>query len=288
MTDGLLVIDKPAGMTSHDVVDVIRKRFKTKKVGHAGTLDPDATGVLLVGVGKATRFLAYAQDAPKRYLATARFGTSTTTQDASGDVIETRPATFSKDELSLALEKFTGSIEQIPPMVSAVKIGGEALHVKARRGETVERAARPVTVHELTLVDFRDRDVPEADLDVLCSSGTYIRTLINDVGEVLGSGAHMATLRRTETGGFTLAEATPLEDITTDHLLDLAETVRVLPVADLGADHAADVSFGRQLPADVAPEVSEDGLVAVKAEGRLLAVYKRTGDRLAADRVVPS
>ncbi|MEA2517352.1 MAG: tRNA pseudouridine55 synthase, partial [Actinomycetota bacterium] len=137
MTDGLLVIDKPAGMTSHDVVDVIRKRFNTKKVGHAGTLDPDATGILLLGVGKATRFLAYAQASPKRYRALARFGTSTSTQDASGEVLETRPCSFTRDELALALEKFTGDIEQVPPMVSAVKIGGEPLHAKARRGEEV-------------------------------------------------------------------------------------------------------------------------------------------------------
>jgi tRNA pseudouridine55 synthase len=286
-TDGVLVIDKPAGMTSHDVVDVIRKRFKTKKVGHAGTLDPDATGLLLVGVGKATRFLAYAQNAPKRYVATARFGTTTSTQDASGEVLATTACTFSKDELLRSLEKFTGDIEQIPPMVSAVKIDGERLHAKARRGETVERAARPVTIYQIELIAFIEGDPTEAQLDVRCSSGTYVRTLINDVGDALGCGAHMTTLRRTETGGFSLDEATALDDIAAEHLLDLRETVRVLPSVDLSDEHAKDVSFGRKLPAALADDVSDDAFVALRANEKLVAVYKKTGDELAADRVVP-
>jgi len=287
VTDGVLVVDKPAGMTSHDVVDEIRRRFKTKKVGHAGTLDPDAIGVLLIGVGRATRFLSYAQDAPKRYDAIARFGTTTSTQDASGDVIESRPCSFSADELARALEKFTGAIEQIPPMVSAVRIGGERLHVKARRGEEVERAARPVTIHELDLTAFRPGDVPEADLSVLCSSGTYVRTLIHDIGGALGCGAHMAALRRTETGGFTIAEATPLADISTDHLQPLTEAVRVLPAIDLSDEDARAVENGHKLAASIAPDLADGALVALRAEGALVAVYRRAGDVLAADRVVP-
>lgn len=287
MTDGVLVVDKPAGMTSHDVVDEIRRRFRTKKVGHAGTLDPDATGVLLIGVGRATRFLAYAQDAPKRYQATARFGSSTTTQDASGEVIEKRPCTFSADELARALEKFTGDIEQIPPMVSAVRVGGERLHVKARRGEEVERVARPVTIYELVLRDFRPGDQPEADLEVRCSSGTYVRTLIHDLGEALGCGAHMTKLRRIETGGFSIADATPLADIEAGHARPLTDAVRVLPAVDLSAEHARDVEHGRLLPVVVAPDVDDGGLVALRAEGELVAVYRRAGDHLAADRVVP-
>lgn len=290
MTDGVLVIDKPSGMTSHDVVDVIRKRFKTKKVGHAGTLDPDATGLLLVGVGRATRFLAYAQDAPKRYLATARFGTSTTTQDGSGETVQTRPCSFSVDELALALEKFTGDIEQVPPMVSAVKIGGERLHAKARRGEEVERPPRPVTIYELDLHAFRQDEGPEADLSVRCSSGTYVRTLINDVGELLGCGAHMAALRRTETGGFHIDEATALEDVSPEQLRPLTESVRVMPAVALSAAEATEVSHGRRLPASISPELAEGDLVAVRlgADGDLLAVYRRTGDSFIADRVVPT
>jgi tRNA pseudouridine55 synthase len=287
MTDGVLVVDKPAGMTSHDVIDEIRRRFQTKKVGHAGTLDPDATGVLLIGVGRATRFLAYAQDAPKRYEATAAFGTSTSTQDASGDVIETRECSFSAEELARALEKFTGDIEQVPPMVSAVRVGGERLHVKARRGEEVERAPRPVTIHELELTEFRPGDVPEAEISVLCSSGTYVRTLIHDIGAALGCGAHMATLRRIETGGFTIAEATPLADISTDHLHPLTEAVRVLPAIDLSEEDARAVENGHKLAASIASGLVEGDLVALRAEGALVAVYRRVGDQLAADRVVP-
>jgi tRNA pseudouridine55 synthase len=288
VTDGVLVVDKPAGMTSHDVVDVIRKRFETKKVGHAGTLDPAATGVLLVGVGKATRFLAYAQDAPKRYSALARFGTTTSTQDASGEVLETRPCSFTHDELVRSLEKFAGEIEQVPPMVSAVKIGGERLHAKARRGETVERPPRAVTIYELKLTSFTEGDAPEAGLDVLCSSGTFVRTLINDIGETLGCGANMTALRRTETGGFSLDEATPLDEVGPKHLLPLAEAVRVLPSIEVADEHAADVSFGRKLPASIAPDLQEQGSVAVRSGGVLVAVYKRAGDALAADRVVPA
>ena len=288
MTDGVLVVDKPAGMTSHDVVDEIRRRFATKKVGHAGTLDPDATGVLLIGIGRATRFLAYAQDAPKRYSATARFGTSTSTQDASGDVLQTRSCSFGSDELARALDKFRGDIEQIPPMVSAVKVGGERLYAKARRGEEVSRAARPVTVYELTVTDFRPAEPIEADLNVLCSSGTFVRTLIHDIGEVLGCGAHMTVLRRTETGGFSIAEATPLESISAPHLLPLWEAVRTLPATELTDPDAVAVTHGRALPAALAPDLSEDDTVALKAGGELVAVYKRSGDRLVADRVVPA
>src|SRR5687767_13814397 len=220
-------------MTSHDVVDVIRKRFKMKKVGHAGTLDPDATGVLLVGLGRATRFLAYAQDAPKRYQATARFGVTTSTQDASGEVLETRPCGFSREQLVATLARFTGVIEQVPPMVSAVKIGGERLHAKARRGETVDRPARTVTVHSLELTRFTDGDEPEAGFDVTCSSGTFVRTLIHDIGEELGCGAHMTSLCRTETGGFSIDEATPLDDVSENHLKPLVESVRVLPTVEV-------------------------------------------------------
>lgn len=286
--DGVLVIDKPAGMTSHDVVDVIRKRFKTKKVGHAGTLDPDATGLLIVGLGKATRFLAYAQEAPKRYVATARFGTTTSTQDASGEVMETMPCSFSRDELLRAFEKFTGDIEQIPPMVSAVKVDGERLHAKARRGEVVERAARPVTIYEIELLAFSPGDPPEAELEVLCSSGTYVRTLINDVGEALGCGAHMTSLRRTETGGFSLGETTALDEVGAEHLLPMAEAVRVLPSIELSEEHARDVSFGRKLPATLAGDLPDGTSVALRVDRQLVAVYTKAGDELAADRVVPA
>lgn len=284
--DGLLVIDKPRGMTSHDVVDRIRRLLGTRRVGHGGTLDPDATGVLLVGVGKATRFLQFAQAAPKRYTVSCRFGTTTTTQDASGDIEVRRDASaLTEDRVRGVLHHFTGEIDQIPPMVSAVKVGGERLYKKARRGEEVERPARRVVIHDLSLVTFSPAAEPEAFLDVRCSGGTYVRTLVHDLGERLGVGAFVLDLRRTEAGGFTLADAVPLEDAGSRNLLPLAEVVRDLPSVTASADEAVLVSHGRPLPAR-APAV-EHAPVAVLCDGRLLGVYRRRGDLLHPDRVVP-
>ncbi|HWL65138.1 MAG TPA: tRNA pseudouridine(55) synthase TruB, partial [Actinomycetota bacterium] len=188
MTDGVLVVDKPAGITSHDVVDRIRKLFKTKRVGHAGTLDPEATGVLILGLGRATRILSYAQAGPKSYRAQGKLGITTTTLDASGDEIDVRPVDIGRTELETAVGSFVGEIEQVPPMVSAVKIGGERLYKKARRGEEVERPPRSVTIHSAEVISF---DPPLFEFDVRCSGGTYVRTLIADIGEKLGCGAHM-------------------------------------------------------------------------------------------------
>jgi tRNA pseudouridine55 synthase len=173
-------------------------------------------------------------------------------------------------------------------MVSAVKVGGERLHAKARRGEEVERAARPVSIFELNLVVQREGDEPEADIDVRCSSGTYVRTLINDIGEVLGCGAHMTALRRTETGGFTLADAKPLDAIGADDLLPLVEIVRVLPRIDLSETDATAVGYGRKLSAEAAPGIKDGQQVGLTVSGSLVAVYRREGDALVADRVVGS
>ncbi|HVL65462.1 MAG TPA: tRNA pseudouridine(55) synthase TruB [Actinomycetota bacterium] len=286
MTDGVVVVDKAAGMTSHDVVDRIRRLLGTRRVGHGGTLDPDATGVLIVGVGKATRFLQFAQAAPKRYTAHVRFGVSTTTQDRSGEVIERRDASsLTGEAVAAALPAFTGEIDQVPPMVSAVKIGGERLYAKARRGEDVERAARRVTVHSLELQSFEPGATADAVLDVRCSGGTYVRTIAHDLGEALGTGAHLTELRRTEAGGFTLEDAVSLDDLSPSDLLPLAEVVRDLPPVRVSAEDEALVADGRPLPA---PEVAEEGAaVAVLRDGRLLGVYRRRGAELRAERVVP-
>ncbi|MGH2748294.1 MAG: tRNA pseudouridine(55) synthase TruB [Actinomycetota bacterium] len=289
MTAGVLVIDKPAGMTSHDVVDEVRGRLRTKKVGHAGTLDPNATGLLIVGIGVATRFLTYAQHGPKKYRATARFGAATSTHDAWGEIVERKDcAGLDEARLKTALGQFTGDIEQVPPMVSALKAKGERLYAKARRGEEVERAARAVTVHELNLVALRiAADPPEADLEVVCSGGTYVRTLIHDLGHALDCGAHMSALRRMETGGFTEADAVALDDVSPDALRPLVDAVRELRRVVLDDDDAALVSHGRPLP--VRDESIADGEpVALTSGDRLVAVYGRAGDRLIADRVVGS
>lgn len=284
MSDGVLVIDKPAGMTSHDVVDEIRRRFSTRKVGHGGTLDPDATGVLIVGLGRATRFLAYAQAGFKRYRAVARFGITTDTQDASGTVMSEAEPSFGRADLTNTLAAFTGEIQQVPPMVSALKVGGERLYEMARRGEEVERASRTVTVADLTLADL---DMPEATLDITCSGGTYVRTLIHDLGRALGCGAHMKSLRRVEAGGFSLSDAVALHAAGPGDLRPLAEAVAALPRLEAGAQEAEDVSHGRSLQIPKrAPNLEQGGVVAVLHGGRLLGVYKRDGDRLTADRVV--
>lgn len=279
----MLVVDKPAGITSHDVVDRVRKVLGTRKVGHAGTLDPDATGVLVLGVGRATRFLSYTQSAAKRYLATVRFGVTTTTQDASGEILERRSVDLDEEVIKRELKAFQGEIEQIPPMVSAVKVEGERLYRKARRGETVERPARRVTIHELELLAFFGGEDPVAELDVTCSGGTYVRTLAFDLGERVGCGAHLAALQRIAAGGFELSEGVALDAVSPERLLPLSEVARDLRKVELTPDQAAAVSNGRALPW---PDDVGDDPVALMADGEFVAVYRREGDRLVAERVV--
>jgi len=285
--DGVVVADKPAGVTSHDVVDEVRRRLGTRKVGHAGTLDPDATGVLLLGVGAATRFLSYAQSAPKRYLATAVFGVTTSTGDASGAILQRRPVAFTRAELDAAVRSLTGDIMQVPPMVSAVKVGGERLYKKARRGEEVERPARSVSVYSLEVVEADDRG-HQATISVHCSAGTYVRTVVSDLGAALGCGAHCAWLRRTEAGGFTEAEAVPPSSVEPASLRPLGDVVRVLPGIEVDESTARTVTHGRPLPVgEVGSSPAEGRLVAMTIGGRLLGVYRRKGDLLLADRIVP-
>ncbi|MDQ3985839.1 MAG: tRNA pseudouridine(55) synthase TruB [Actinomycetota bacterium] len=285
---GVVVVDKPAGMTSHDVVDIVRKKLGTRRVGHAGTLDPDATGVLVVGVGRATRLLDYAQSAPKRYEAVARFGLSTATQDASGEVTVRRPCTFGRPDLESTVGAFLGEIEQIPPMVSAVKVRGERLYQKARRGEEVERPARSATIYRLELIEFFEESAgPGAVFDVTCSAGTYVRTLVNDIGERLGCGAHLVSLRRTEAGGFTERDAVSLDELSDRSLLPASAAVRVLPDVSLDSETAKLVGHGRPIPVPaVTTELGEGDAVALHSEGRLLGVYRRRGSSLVAERVV--
>ena len=292
MTDGVVVVDKPGGMTSHDVVDEVRRLFRTRKVGHAGTLDPDATGVLVLGLGRSTRLLDYARLGPKRYLAEASFGVTTTTQDASGEELSRRPCSFTQADLLAALPRFLGAIEQVPPMVSAVRVGGERLYAKARRGELVERAARPVVIHELKLLSFSVSNSnprgaePHAAFEVCCSAGTYVRTLVHDLGEALGCGAHLYSLRRVEAAGFGAAEAVPLAKLRVSHLLPPLEAVRGMPRMDVSAEDAARVSHGR--PLQTARESAGAERVAVVHEGLLLGVYRRESSRWVAERVMPS
>ena len=211
MANGIIIIDKPADWTSMDVCAKLRGILKTKKVGHAGTLDPMATGVLPVFVGQATRGVSFAESGDKEYLAVLRLGLVTDTQDTSGQVLHRTEALPDRVALEAVLPRFTGEISQLPPMYSAIKIGGKKLYELARAGKEVERAPRPVTIHALELVE----QTASGDyvLRVRCSKGTYVRTLCHDIGQALGCGGAMFRLRRTMAAGYTLAEAVSLEDV---------------------------------------------------------------------------
>src|SRR5205085_5168052 len=214
--DGLVIVDKPPAHTSHDVVARMRKLYGQRRVGHAGTLDPDATGVLLVGLGRATRLLRYLQGAGKSYRARMVFGVATDTLDASGAVLERAAMTLTVDQVAQAARAFVGEIEQIPPMVSAIKVDGRRLYELARAGEVVERAARPVRIDTLVVEDFVDGAYPEATIRIDCSSGTYVRTLAADLGTALGGCAHLRELRRLRVGSFEVEEAHTLDEIEAD------------------------------------------------------------------------
>jgi tRNA pseudouridine55 synthase len=286
--EGILVVDKAAGPTSHDVVSRVRRLFGTRKVGHAGTLDPPATGVLLVGLGRATRLLRFLQSLEKAYDATVVFGASTSTQDATGQVVERRRCAFTEEELRAASQEFVGDIEQIPPMVSAVKVGGEPLYRAARRGEVVERAARPVRVYELAVAAF-DPGAYTAAIHLRCSSGTYVRTLAADLGERLACGAHVRSLRRVAIGSFTASQAVLLDDLEPAgmaerlaHVVPMAAALRDFPSVSVEGADLDGVRNGR--PLDLAgddPARDEGGPVAVlDPDGVLVAVYEAIDGRL--------
>jgi tRNA pseudouridine55 synthase len=280
MRDGLVVVDKPAGCTSHDVVARLRKVYGQRKVGHAGTLDPDATGVLLVGLGRVTRLLRFLQAARKTYRGTVRFGVATSTLDAAGEVLDRAPMAMSLDEVVAATARFLGDIEQIPPMVSAVKVGGRRLHELARAGEEVERAPRPVTVHRFEVEAFEPGPYPLATVLVECSSGTYVRTLAADLGAALGGCAHLETLRRLAIGTFGVEEAHTLEQIAADPdaaLLEPVVAMRDLERIDVDAERARAVAHGATFTASALSPSGDGPFAVADPEGALLAVYERRG-----------
>jgi tRNA pseudouridine55 synthase len=208
--NGILIVDKPQGWTSHDVVAKLRGIYRERRIGHSGTLDPMATGVLVVFLGRATRAVELCENDEKEYVAELLLGTVTNTQDTTGEVLETRPVNVSQEELERVLEQFTGPQSQIPPMYSAVKIGGKKLYELARKGQSVERKPREITISELELLE---RQGDTCRLRIRCSKGTYVRTLCHDIGAALGCGGCMSSLRRTRAGRFTLDSAMGLEDI---------------------------------------------------------------------------
>jgi tRNA pseudouridine55 synthase len=245
MSSGFLVVDKPAGITSHDAVAKMRRALGTRRVGHAGTLDPMATGVLVIGVNYATRLLRYVESTTKQYEGLVTFGTRTNSLDATGEVTESKDASFlTADMINQALAEFRGEIQQIPPMVSAIKIGGEKLHVKARRGEVVDRPARTVTIHRLECNSF---DGVTARILVECSAGTYIRTLADDLGIALGTVAHLSGLKRTAVGNSTLENALPLDQVTPEALCGVVDTLSHLPKREIDQEESEHIRNGRRI-----------------------------------------
>lgn len=281
MSDGLVIVDKPGGWTSHDVVGRLRRLARTRRVGHAGTLDPMATGVLVVGVGKATRLLHHLVLTDKAYTATIRLGQATTTDDADGEVFSAASAAgVGEAALRSAISALTGDIEQVPSSVSAIKVDGRRAYARARAGEAVELPARPVTVSRFEALAYRRAgDLLDVDVVVECSSGTYVRALARDVGAALGVGGHVTALRRTRVGPFgldaarTLADLAALEDPVT---LPLPDAVRAaFPVRDVSADEAAALSFGKSLD----PDGIDGTYGAFAADGTVLALLRETDGR---------
>ncbi len=278
---GLVVVDKPGGITSHDVVARVRRLAGTRKVGHAGTLDPMATGVLVLGVNRATRLLGHLMLTEKAYDATIRLGVSTSTDDAEGEVTAS-VSTAGLDEATVraAAAEFVGELEQVPTAVSAIKVDGKRAYQRVRDGEEVELKARPVTVHELVVHDVRELDhdgaeILDLDVSLRCSSGTYVRAIARDLGARLGVGGHLTALRRTAVGPYDLDVARTLDGLAEEFtMMPIADAARAAFASrDLDDAQAADVRVGRALDLDL------DGLTAVFApDGEFLALYEPRDD----------
>ena len=280
---GIVLIDKPLGLTSHDVVARLRRTFSTRRIGHAGTLDPLATGLLVVAVGPATRFLQYLPLEPKVYEGTIRFGIETTTQDREGEVVAERPV---PDDLEAQIEafrpEFLGLIQQLPPLYSAVKKAGKPLYVYARKGEAVEREPRTVHIGEATILAVRGHDV---DVRIVCSGGTYMRTWAHVLGQRLGCGAHLAALRRTAVGKFSLDQAHDLDAAGPEHFISLADALPPAPLVPLNATQVAAVRNGQSLGFHRALDSSLCGLL--DPSGVVIGMARLTGNVLQPECVIP-
>ncbi len=279
VTPGLVVVDKPGGWTSHDVVGRGRRLAGTRKVGHAGTLDPMATGVLLLGIGRATRLLGQLQLTDKAYDATIRLGQATVTEDAEGEVVSTTPAGHvTAEQIEAALVPLRGDISQVPSAVSAIKVDGQRAYARVRAGEDVQLAARPVRIEELSVSAVRRTgDLVDVDVHVECTTGTYVRALARDLGDSLGVGGHLAKLRRTRVGPFTLDHAATLDELAEDWQVIGLDTVTRLAFAsyDLTQEQADDVRFGRTL---TSIDLGDPGKVALfDPAGTFLALYEQRG-----------
>lgn len=274
---GVLLVDKPSGMTSHDVVDRVRKASGIRRVGHTGTLDPNATGLLVLCLGKATRLSEHLTGLDKTYEGTMRFGQVTDSYDSDGEVVEEHPVPdLTIAQIQEICNRFVGEIDQLPPMVSAVKVGGQRLYKMARKGEVVERTPRRVTVYEFTVLSY---EAPEAQIRVQCTSGTYVRALCHDVGQILGCGAILSALRRTQVGKHDVSEAATLEELTSpevvkERLLPMGQALDFPEVIIKPASSAIVLSGGSLSQRDLDKTCEEsEGWVQVKTgSGKLLAL----------------
>jgi tRNA pseudouridine55 synthase len=290
MIRGFLVIDKDSGVTSNQVVSRVRKATGVRKVGHAGTLDPMATGVLVLAIGKVTRLVRYFQDLPKEYLATAQFGVATDTLDADGAVLSREPMDVDPEDVETAAKRFVGTIHQVPPMVSALKHEGRRLYELAREGEVVEREARPVVVHELEIISVGPGPYPEVELRVVCGKGTYVRSLADDLAGVLGGAAHLTALRRTRTGSLSVSGALGLDELGEweDHLLTPSQALVDMPTLEVAPDTAAEVRNGmRFLGGEMVAAPEDTPYKVVNGDGQFLAVYRRVGEQARPEMVLP-
>ena len=280
MSDGFLVVDKAPGMTSHDVVAIGRRALNTRKVGHAGTLDPMATGVLVLGFNTGTRLLQYITDGDKSYTATIVLGASTTTDDHEGEVTSTADATgVSDDDIKRILATMVGEIMQRPTNVSAIKVDGKRAYDRARSGEEFELPARKVTISQLDVLDIRRKEATTlVDIAVTCSAGTYIRAIARDLGAELSVGGHLNVLRRTRVAGFTLDQAIGIDQLKGGNIttLDLADVARAtFPVRELEFEEVNELSFGRPLSSNP----SEELFAALSPDNRLIALLKNSADK---------
>lgn len=289
--DGVLLIDKPSGPTSFDVVRVARKSFGQRKAGHAGTLDPLASGLLAVCLGRATRLVPYLMDGEKRYLATVALGSSTDTDDSEGETIEDAPVPdLSVDDITACCDRFVGAISQIPPVYSAIKRDGEALYKKARRGDDVRPEPRIVVVHS---IDVRSVGGGEIELDIVCGKGTYIRSIARDLAEALGTKGHLSSLKRTSSSGFGVGDAIPLDRLKTgpapfEAIVSMADAIAWMPTTRVGENDLTLIADGRPIPRDDATDLDADNDAAVRIlspDGSLAAIGRVDGDRIVMERV---
>ncbi|MCH8982739.1 MAG: tRNA pseudouridine(55) synthase TruB [Acidobacteria bacterium] len=292
MTAGFLVVDKPSGISSNAVIGKVKRATGIKKVGHAGTLDPMATGAVVVAIGPVTRLVRFVQDLPKEYLATALFGVATDTLDADGAVLTREPMDVTEEGVIDAAKRFVGRIHQIPPMVSALKHEGRRLYELAREGTVIEREARPVDVYELEILSVGAGPYPEVDFRVVCGKGTYVRSLADDLAAALGGSAHLTSLRRTRIGSLSLSEyGIAVDELETweQKMLTPTEALADLPVVIVGQKTAQGVRHGMRFVGGEIIDAPEDTPLRVLDEsGDLIAIYLRHGDQARPEVVIPA